>query len=696
MQPRPPSPSAAAHQTQYRAPQSQQGDSGVPTPPAATEPIALPEAQARQRIRWQRDVAQRSMLERELATQTQGQVGPASPSDALQAVTAALARHTGANSTAPRRHEQYVDSPGAGPSRAPSAPQHTPSLTHHESPPNDEIGSNLDGMLAEMVAEANDQASMDAVAALQAVDAADATQAASAIPALAQRQAEPSGLSLDRVRRAPNNITKYAKTKTDALLRTFATTTNPEPEQPYEQHPSVALLRSALAVNDPSPEQSNTIFGAVCDVLGHQPESAALLQRLGKALGVEDIPTTHPRTRLALAMGSKAAKRSDAARRQMNLQHGIVDKLLALRAIANDIIARNIGECHVLEHVCKLAPLQLNHILLNYSQGRRGPDILGLLEAACGQALTNHDRMQAVCEVERKLSSDTCKIVAKKRDQQIFAEGVRLGLLNAPFELVPISLFIVYPALRGLGIIGRADDYNNYIKNKKRKTPINIPRNEAFLNPNNEVNLLSILEKTYYRNNTSRHRNIQINGLLRYRTAPSRHETWPRLRHPTESRSHIIELQSPPSRRNAATYSSLRVPASRPTSNQRALTSRPLVQNVFPVAQRNTLQEVEGHLYRLLPDIIRNISIDNPETVAILEGLKLELMHERTEPHAENAVDYVEKILKIVKPHLIAITPESSRGQVDKVLEKGSLQTCIRMEMDASDIENILSKKPKK
>jgi hypothetical protein len=126
---------------------------------------------------------------------------------------------------------------------------------------------------------------------------------------------------------------------------------------------------------------------------------------------------------------------------------------------------------------------------------------------------------------------------------------------------------------------------------------------------------------------------------------------------------------------------------------QRVLTTTPVVPHSQNTASM-TLQQVERDLYRRLPNIIKNIPIDNSKAVSLLEGLQSELMRDPNNPYQDDEVDYVENILELLKPQLRSMIPESASTDIDEVFNRGSLQACIRMELDAQYIENILNPIP--
>jgi hypothetical protein len=318
-----------------------------------------------------------------------------------------------------------------------------------------------------------------------------------------------------------SDCTVYVKEKTDALLATFPTSENPHPENEYLQKPSVAQLSQALSTAEPGDAQVRAhIFACIKDILGGDP---LVMHRLAKSLGVEDLPTRKPGTVAKLALGNKAAKDADFARREHNLKEGLVDKLLELRSISVTLAdgmeeeqaqGRARSE-KILSVICKKGPVQLNHILLNFSQGSRGPDVLGVLEAATGQVLTHHERIEAVCCAERKLSIDTVTILIAARNRSsgrtslaflagmgIYPVVISIGLGAAAVAgtigtgLAMSATFgaAVVPLAAGFAITKKAPAlHTKRYQHKLHNDTLNVPRNEKFLNGQNRGNLLSVL-----------------------------------------------------------------------------------------------------------------------------------------------------------------------------------------------------------
>jgi hypothetical protein len=316
-----------------------------------------------------------------------------------------------------------------------------------------------------------------------------------------------------------DRITPYARSKADALLATFPTTENPRPANAYVQKPSVEQLKILLGTAQPQDARTREdIYTCVTDILGHNP---VVLHRLAKSLGVQDIPTSRLSNYAKLEFRSKATKNADIARRENNLKEGTIDKLLELRTASNTIIARRpegaVAAEKALSIICKNAPLQLNHIVLNHSHGANGADVLGLLEAATGEELSHHDRMQAVCDAEHRLSVNTKSILlmSKQRGVNKILTGAALsGLAELPVSMILVTSTAVGAAaapivistmcapliIIGAGFVASfASPHINRkrYQHKLEKDDLNVPRNYKFLNENNQGNLLNALAKEH-------------------------------------------------------------------------------------------------------------------------------------------------------------------------------------------------------
>jgi hypothetical protein len=301
---------------------------------------------------------------------------------------------------------------------------------------------------------------------------------------------DPQGQCLSvGVQRTEEKISPYAKAKADALLMRFPTAFNPHPAKEYQQHPSAADLSQALtqmcSATHPTAQQKQEILNLVMDVLGNDRE---VLQRLGKALGLKDIPTAKVKTRAKAFLQGKAA--TDARERENNLNVGIVDKLIELRGVC-DAMARTDNK---LDRLCSLAPLQVNHVLLNFSRGRTGTDVLGLLAAVTGEvdprdatSVDHSKKMQAVCAAEKKLSSDTAQVV---HDAQYRHNGLNDSEYFGVFSLLTmVPLVPVTLSIFGATVAAQKANANIYKAKleKTSRTPVNIPRNEKFKDRSNSV-----------------------------------------------------------------------------------------------------------------------------------------------------------------------------------------------------------------
>jgi hypothetical protein len=299
-------------------------------------------------------------------------------------------------------------------------------------------------------------------------------ESAASTPAFANTQAQCESVG---VRREVENLRPYAKAKADALLLSFATAVNPHPAKKYQQHPSVADLSHALtqmrSATDPTAEQKQKILDLVMDVLGNDRE---VLQRLGKALGLKDIPTAKASTRAKVFLQGKAA--ADARKRESNLNDGIVDKLVELSGVCDAMV----GTDNKLARLCSLAPLQLNHVLLNFSHGRQGTDVLGLLAAVTGEVDPRHatevdhsKKIQAVCEAEKKLGEDTQQVV---HDAEYRPQLPEHYMRHTPCLLVGIPLTAAGKVNKRM--------YKSKLENTGT-TPVNIPRNKKFIDQSNWI-----------------------------------------------------------------------------------------------------------------------------------------------------------------------------------------------------------------
>jgi hypothetical protein len=257
------------------------------------------------------------------------------------------------------------------------------------------------------------------------------------------------------------------------------------------------------------PQDRHNIWTCVTDILDNDP---LVMHRLAKALGVRDIPTHKASNAAKLGFRSKQTKDADLAWRNDNLREGLIDKLLELRAVSNALMhqaeANDVAPEKILPVLCKNGPIQLNHLLLNYSRGSQGPDVLGLLDATIGQTLDFQDRVQVVGNAQYKLSSDARLIVrmAKRRTGDwstrtavgggYLSAGAGMGVLALSLTGIVAGTAVsvlssgaaLVPLVAGIGVRIAAPRINrSRYQRKLENDQVNIPRSDKFLSKSYEL-----------------------------------------------------------------------------------------------------------------------------------------------------------------------------------------------------------------